>query len=78
MVQVLKQLACWLVGTEYKAGMDVHQIDDVPKKRLQSMLRAQVCLLRPHLLRPHLLRPHLLRPHLLRPHLLRPYLLWRY
>ena len=45
MVQVLKQLACWLVGTEYKAGMDVHQIDDVPKKRLQSMLRAQACLL---------------------------------
>ena len=43
MVQVLKQLACWLVGTEYKAGMDVHMIDDVPKKRLQSMLRAQVC-----------------------------------
>ena len=42
MIHVLKQLACWLVGTEYAPGMDVHRIDDVPKKRLQSMLRAQL------------------------------------
>ena len=36
--------ACFLVEAEYKPGMDVLHIDDVPKKRLQSMLRAQLAI----------------------------------
>ena len=36
--------ACFLVGAEYKPNVNVLHIDDVPKKRLQSMLRAQLAI----------------------------------
>ena len=32
------------MGAEYKPNVNVLHIDDVPKKRLQSMLRAQLAI----------------------------------
>ena len=44
LIQTLKELACFVVGAEYRPGTDVMQIIDVPKKRLQSLLRSQLAI----------------------------------
>eukprot|EP00966_Prymnesium_polylepis_P027693 640325-Prymnesium_polylepis.1 len=44
MIVALKELSCILVAVPYSSGLDVIKIDDVPKKRLQSLLRSQMCI----------------------------------
>ena len=37
----LRVLICLVAGLPYERGMNVFQIEDLPKKRMQSLLRSQ-------------------------------------
>ena len=44
MIVAIRELSCLVVSVNHSAGLDVLKMDDVPKKRLQSLLRSQMCI----------------------------------